>query len=257
VVSIRTDAGTIGTGTFINANGDVLTASHVVFNRFFTSSAERQPVTNIQALPNIYVYTSGLEPHHVMIAPTTEDAQRAASDIAIIKTGIRASCYLKLGDPNSVPVGSHLIAMGYPSYGQNLTLYEGFLSSRLQRGQYPIGRVGEEPVYSHDEALRVQMPVSAGTSGAALITDTDSVIGVLTDLPMAWPDELQAAIERLKLAQVVQSSYPPGAPNPVLAGQDLTAARLALIFREFASPGTGLAVPVSYLETQTGSAHKP
>ncbi len=257
VVHIRTDSDN-GTGTFISKDGDVLTASHVVFNRWFTNDPRTlEIVTNIQAMPNIIVLTSDSEPHHVTVEPTPEDAGRAFDDIAIIKTGIQPPCYVNLGDANSAKIGDHLIAMGFPSYGDNLTLYDGFLDSRFQRGQVPIGRSGNSLVYSHDEVLRIQMPISAGVSGAALIDDADRVIGVVAELPMIFPDDLQALVQRWNLRLKLQASLPAGMPNPVLSDQELPVAELAGIFREFGSPGTALAVPVSYLDNRREPAHKP
>jgi len=255
-VHIESDAGLSGSGAFISPDGDVLTASHVVFDRTFNASPSAQGVsTAIQAYSNLIVYTSSSEPYHVTATPTTANGNMAWDDLAIIKTGIHAPCSLKLGDSNSVEVGAHLIAIGYPSWGSSQTLYDGFLSSRLRRGQFPVAQQGDTVFWSHDEVLRLQMPISDGVSGGPVLDDNDRVIGVVVEMPMPWPATLNAPMEQWKGVQKAIPSLTPELRNQVMTSPGVMTGSLAWVVREFGSPGMGLAVPLSYLDTRKEPTH--
>ena len=87
--------------------------------------------------------------------------------------------------------------------------------------------------------MRVQMPITRGASGAPILSERDEAIGVISEMPIIWTQEL------------VQSYAANGSGSGVFIGSfDTTKAlaQLAWVVSEFEAPGAGLAVPLSYLD---------
>ena len=86
------------------------------------------------------------------------------------------------------------------------------------------------------------MPITRGASGAPILSERDEAIGVISEIPIIWTQELQ---------RLVQSYAANGSGSGVFIGSfDTTKAlaQLAWVVSEFESPGAGLAVPLSYLD---------
>jgi|ERR1017187_5608954 hypothetical protein len=241
---------TMGTGFFINEEGDLLTAAHVALSRVFFEPSPGAFGVFVDYKPNLQVHRNGEEPVSVKLPRLTDDdVKRATADLAILHTGLRTPCYLKIGDSAGVAVGQHLIGIGYPSSAPSGALYDGFLSAKYPHLRIPVASISGKPIYPTYEVFRVQMPITPGASGAPIIADDDSVIGVQTESPIVWFNDLT------KLIDDVQKRSG-GFDSPISDDPKLLA-ELAWLVREFESPGAGLAVPVSYLKPQEPREAKP
>jgi S1-C subfamily serine protease len=243
VVQITFDGGT-GTGFFINANGDVLTAAHVALNRVFSEPTADQTKMDIDYKAGLRIIRDGkpLEPLSLpKLLPA--DIQRATADLAILRTGLKTDCYLPVDEnPADMNIGRHVIAIAYPLSVPSSALYEGFISARYQHLPLPVAIVNNKPVYPTYDVLRIQMPSTAGASGGPIIGDDGHVIGVLTENPIFWSNDLNALIQL--------QEQPEGGSNAGASEPAKMLANLAWVMKEFLTSGAGFAVPVSYLEAQ-------
>jgi hypothetical protein len=232
--------GGIGTGFFISADGDVLTAAHVAMNYQVDDRQPGQTTIIMDYRPGITIHQGPVTPTLPRI--TEEDIQNATADLAVLRTGIRTDCFLRLGMPAQVEIGDHLISVGYPVSAPTGALYDGFLSARYPHLQIPMTyTLRGLPVFPTYEVLRVQMPITPGASGSPVIADDNTVIGVISEVPVNWFNDITGLIT---FEQTRTRNFTVGAP----AGDVLqTLGELAWIVREFETPGAGLAVPVSYL----------
>jgi len=206
-------AGNQGTAFFISKDGTLVTAAHNLLDRSYSLEKGQVRVT-VTAKQNIRArLNDGREvPLTVSLGP--EDAARATADLAIVRTGLQTPCFLRLGKSDSVRVGEHLIALGFPLLEPTVVLYDGFLSSRHVHLPLPVGYIGSQPLYATYEVLRVQMPITAGASGSPLILDDDSVVGVISEIPRLWTEDLS------RLMKAMMSS--PSGSGILLSGFDTT-----------------------------------
>lgn len=254
VVRLQSDDG-YGTGSFIDNHGDVLTAAHVVFSSSYSLYQGQIKVT-LTPKPDLRLMAAGRS-LAINILTTAVDVRLSTADLAIVKTQLPSPCFLSIGDSDTVEVGQHLIAVGYPSSSPNtVALYEGFLSSRYQHLPIPVGHIGSLAVYPNYQVLRVQMPVTPGTSGSPLVADDNTVVGVISEVPAMWTDDLS------RLTSAVMHS--PNSSSGIIFGGPLGAfdttkilGELAWVVHEFESPGAGLAVPVSYLKLAREPESRP
>jgi hypothetical protein len=246
VVQISEPSGA-GTGVFINGAGDLLTAAHVVLDRSFSMDVAGNLLATVTFKAGLNYRREGAAPEPITVSNLTpEDAERATADLAILKTGKKADCFIPLGDSDSIKVGESVIAIGYPNLSPSGALYEGFVSSRSKHLPIPIGFVGSKPVYPEYDILRIQIPATPGSSGSPIIDEHNKIIGVLSEVPVVWATDL---------SELIQSMARQGGSGVRLSGFDTTLllAKLAWIVQQFESPGAGLAVPVSYLKHQASS----
>ncbi|MGA8026224.1 MAG: serine protease, partial [Bryobacteraceae bacterium] len=249
VVQIASDSEE-GSGFFINADGDLLTAAHVALSRLFSEPQPNNIQMAIVYIPHLKVLRNGHPPVALILPPLTqEDIQRAISDLVILRTGIKTTCFLTPNESNSEQVGQHVISIGYPVSAPSGALYEGFVSARYKHLLIPLAQVNNKPLYPTYDVIRVQMPITPGVSGAPVIADDNSVIGVVTEQPMIWFTDLNALIQ---VERAVTNNFSATASDlPRLL------AELALTVKEYESPGAGLAVPASYLKAQAPRAMTP
>jgi hypothetical protein len=236
-----------GTGVFIDKDGTILTASHVVHDKqwILTSAQQIQlmltPRQNIRYRPFLGEPVSVLTP-----TITDEDRDMAAYDLALLHTGNPQKCFIPVKrNLSKLTVGEHLISIGAPASSPDGVLYEGFLSARYAH----LGAIGlveghpDIPVLGNYEVLRIQMPITAGVSGGPVIADDDTVVGINSEIPVYFTRELA------RIIQVYLAHNP--APSGMILMQSFNTnqvlAELANVVREFESPGAGLAVPTSYL----------
>ena len=200
VVHIQAD-GSSRTGAFIDGNGRVLTAAHVALDRTYTAksgSAGFDETITIKKNEKI-TRSDG----SVIDLPTQNfqqtDLDNATTDIAILNTGVKSNCFLKLdADLSSkLQVGNHLIAIGFPGSVPTGVLYEGFLSAR-HSDMHVLGPVTNSPdkvVQKSYDVMRVQMPITSGASGSPLLADDDSVVGVIVEVPLIALPDVQRIIQ--------------------------------------------------------------
>jgi len=241
VVQLSADAGS-GTGFFISAQGDILTASHVALNKQFSQPSPGQIRLDIDYKPGLRVVHNGETSANLNLPKLgTEDVQRAIADLVILKTGIKTSCYLPLSaHPQDARIGEHVIAIGFPLSAPSGALYEGFVSAQYRHLPIPMATVNGIPIYPSYDVIRIQMPITPGASGGPVIADDGDVIGVVSENPTAWFSDLNALIE---YGQRTNGGFnAPESDLPKLV------AKLAWVVQEFVTSGAGLAVPVSYLK---------
>ena len=242
---VRIQAGNeIGTGFFVNADGILVTAAHVLFNRTFVMVGTNPALQLGAKTPISVTFYDGQKKSISTPTLTDRDKENAIYDLAAIETGLKTPCFLPIGDPNLSRVGERVIAIGFPGSSNSGVLYEGFISSKHTNVPTVVGPVvgTTQTVSATRNVMRVQMPVTAGASGSPTISDKDETIGVLSEIPVQWTQELARVVDAY--------ANKPGGSGVILSGFDTTKilSELAWVVREFESPGAGLAVPVSYLK---------
>jgi len=237
IVSISNVLGN-GTGFFVSKDGDIMTAAHVLFSRTYN----RQPNGSLGitlALPaQTIVAHDGSAVHVTTGVLTQRDIDLASFDLALVHTNHQTDCFMEMGIADSVAVGQHVLTIGHPALSGSAVLFDGFVSSIHAHLPIPIGYVGISPVMANYQVIRLQMPILAGASGSPVITDGNKVIGIISEVPVVWTADLTELIQRGL------------APSGVRIGPfdiSMLLAQLALIVHEFESPGSGLAVPISYM----------
>jgi hypothetical protein len=126
-------------------------------------------------------------------------------------------------------------------------LYDGFLSSRHPHAPIPVGAVGLQTISTTHEIIRVQMPLTPGTSGSPVISDDNKAIGVVSEEPVLWTKQLQDFIA-LSRAPGFSGGEVVTYSNGMTIDPTALLAQLAAIVHDFESPGAGLAVPTYYLK---------
>lgn len=248
----------LGTGFYISADGDVATASHVIGDRSFS----RNPIAGINvtiAVPTVMFFTDSKGERMEVPASALENNPDAwLVDVARLKTGRNTSCWLReVDDRQSLP-GEHLITLGFPGLSfQTLTVYSGIMSARLKTNLPTVILTTGEAVPPSNEFIRVQMPISAGLSGAPIIDDENRAVAVVTNAG-GWTQDLDRLMLAFRGGAFQEPPTPPVAPTPPMAqpapntisftlnSMALTA-ELAGLFHDYASPGYGDAVPLRYL----------
>jgi S1-C subfamily serine protease len=172
----------LGTGFYISSDGDVATASHVVGDRTFSANPDRTIRVNI-AIPNIFWMTNSKGERIQLAATMVENNPDAwVADVARIKTGTKTGCWLQEVDDRLSKPGEHLIAVGFPGLSfKALTLYTGIMSARLTTNLPTVILNTGEAVPPSNEFIRVQMPISAGLSGAPIVDDENRAIAIVTN----------------------------------------------------------------------------
>jgi S1-C subfamily serine protease len=235
-----------GTGFYINDDGDAVTASHVIGNRQFAIDATGDTEITFPALPESLTFR---DQKGTFTKPVVEAFDRNANnwayDIALLHTGRKTDCWLKLGLDTAARPGQHLITMGFPSLAfGSLTMYSGILSARL-RSTIPMAwTTSQLPIQFPNEFLRVQMPISPGISGSPIIDDDNKVIGVITTAGMLTNDVLNLLRFQAIRDQQAANSGNPGNQADIVS----ILAHSLQTNRDFASPGYGDAVPIHYLQ---------
>lgn len=138
----------IGTGSFINPEGYILTNSHVVG----------------EATDIIVQLSDGREFEAKLIGADPK------TDLAIIKiSGKESFPYLKFGDSDRVEVGEWVVAIGHPR-GLSQTVTQGIISAMHRRGiTDPSG---------YQDFLQTDTAINPGNSGGPLLNLDGAMIGV-------------------------------------------------------------------------------
>ncbi|WP_433965171.1 S1 family peptidase [Tunturiibacter gelidiferens] len=235
IALIQTERGS-GTGFFINSKGDMITAAHVISVKSYVIQQGQLGFT-LAVDKQISITPNGNTKVNIPASQVDVNADELADDLAFLHTGQKPPCWIPLGEASSTKTGDHLISIGFPGIDNfNPILYDGFLSGRFKHPPIPIGSVGNQPVFATYEVMKVQMPITPGASGSPIIDDSNHAVGVISESPVMWTRDLE------QIATVTNSGVK-------ISGYDTNAilGQLATIVHEFESPGSGYAVPLSYL----------
>jgi S1-C subfamily serine protease len=235
----------LGTGFYANGSGDVVTASHVLGDQLINPLADgRAQIALVQ--PTTYRVKNSKEEFDVPASGLSLNADDWQVDLAVLRTGRPAPCWLQIANDKDVKPGQHVITMGFPglAFG-SLTIYTGIVSARLKSDLIAGKTIQGNAFKRTNENFRVQMPISTGISGSPIIDDNNRAIAVVTQAG-AWSGELESLTAKERIRQ----------QNPQTANQSgnselsVAVAQLALLFHDWMSPGYGDAVPLSYLGTK-------
>ena len=248
-----------GTGFYINVDGDIVTASHVIGEREWT--AKDGGVTVDLPLPGSLTIVSDSGTFTVNQDSIEENRESWGADIARIKTcrKVKRDCWLSMGDDEKVKTGDPVITAGFPglAFG-SLSLYTGIVSATKVENQLPVGQTKNthEPVSATSTYIRVQMPISGGLSGSPVIDDENRAIAVV-DAAGLWSEVLDRLIYLADTNQLGPPLFqPPAVPQKDTLNLGWAVGELAKSFHQYSSPGYGDSVPLSYL-TKTAKKSNP
>ena len=233
-----------GTGFYVSADGDIVTAAHVVGNKSWSDPGTGMVVS--LSTPDFWtIENSKNEKNSISHTKLEQTSDAWGADLARIKTGYNPPCWLRISDGISMRPGEHVITMGFPQLAfRSLSLYSGIISARLKSDLLIGATIQGAPVKAQNEFLRVQMPISPGLSGAAVIDDNNRVVAVVSSAGASnviLDYLIQVANNQemlpIPLGQTHNVDWPEAVGN------------LARTIREYASPGYGDSVPLSYLKT--------
>jgi hypothetical protein len=239
-----------GTGFFISADGIVVTASHVVGDRVIESLPSGQFKITLVSPPIVSIKTS-TETFSTQMPTTLENnADQWSADLAVLRTGKHATCWLRTADAASSRSGEHVITMGFPglAFG-SLSIYTGIISAKL-KSDFVLGFTTQgQPLKSMIDFVRVQMPISTGLSGAPVLNDKNEAIAVVTNAG-GWTQDLELLTQLERMKEQAAAQQHPQQNQPQQRILDLASAlgQLAGLIHDYASPGYGDAVPLSYLK---------
>ncbi|MEZ0066134.1 putative serine protease PepD [Streptacidiphilus sp. MAP12-20] len=160
-------ASSTGTGVLLDANGNILTNSHVV-----APQGQDGKVT--------VTFSTGQ--HH----PAAIVGRDVGSDLAVVRvTGVSGLDPAVLGDSDDVQIGDPVMAVGAP-FGLRGTVTSGIVSA-LDR---PIasGGLDAPPGRSYLDAIQTDAPINPGNSGGPLLDASGTVIGINTVIRTSDPD---------------------------------------------------------------------
>lgn len=246
IVLIQTERGS-GTGFFVDSNGDMVTAAHVISTKNFSLNQGQLSFT-VAVDQHISITPNGGQAISLPTTAVDVDMNESATDLVYIHTHETPPCSIPLGDATRAATGDRLISIGFPGIdnGQPI-LYEGFLSGRFRHPPTSaVAVVNGVAITPHYEVLKVQMPITSGASGSPVIDDSDDVIGVISEAPMIWTQDLENITHVAGVGSGVTLS---GFDAVKILGE------LAIVVREFETTGSAYAVPVSGLRSTRGASH--
>lgn len=241
-----------GTGFYIDSSGDILTASHVIGERGFDVTPSGTVQVALVDVPTQLTIESGSSEFTLQTAVAVIlNADNWLVDLTVVRSGHPTKCWLEGADTTKVVTGQHIISLGFPglAFG-SLSLYQGIISARLKT-DFPLFTTPQGARYPYfNDFFRVQLPASPGLSGGPVLDDENRVVGVVTNAG-AWSQDLQ----NLTSFEQKRDSQPNAIPGKV---DWITATgQLARFFHDWASPGYGDAVPLSYLKRPDQTEDRP
>jgi S1-C subfamily serine protease len=159
--SIKTDVmarqpfsvGDLGSGVLISANGEIMTAAHVV-----------------QTADTVFVEFSSGE-----ILRARVIASEPAADVALLKlvsSPPSGSVVAKLGDSDKVEVGDQIFIVGAP-HGMSYTLTVGYISARRRANTVYSG-------LSLAEFFQTDASINQGNSGGPMFNMAGEIVGIVS-----------------------------------------------------------------------------
>ena len=190
--------------------------------------------------PVSYTVKNSKEEFSVPASAVSVSADDWKYDLAVLRTGRTAPCWLQIANDKDVKPGQHVITMGFPglAFG-SLSLYSGIISARLKSELIAGTTIQGNAFKRTNENFRVQMPISTGISGSPIIDDDNRAIAVVTQAG-AWSGELEKLTERERIRE--QNPQPQAANQQGSSELSVAVAQLALLFHDWMSPGYGDAV---------------
>ena len=248
IALIKTDKGS-GTGFFVDEQGDMVTAAHVVSSKDFFLF-RNQISFSLKFDKDITVTPHGRPPTPLELSDSDADHGEYENDLAFIHTGIKPPCWIPFDRGAEAHTGDHLISIGFPGIDNgNPILYEGFLSGTFKHPPTSVvGTLNGRPLIPQYNVMKVQMPITPGASGSPIIDDEGRAIAVVSEAPIVWTQDLEGVT---KVAQTGSGITLSGYDAVKILGE------LAVVVREFESPGSGYAVPLSYLNRKRNSNPTP
>jgi len=244
----------MGTGFYVSPDGDIATAAHVLGDKTIFPQPGGSFIIHLATPPQISIKSS--DEHDPEIYGTNSvleiNADAWSADVALLKTGKKVACWLKVEGDERVRTGQHVLALGFPSLAfGSLSMYSGIISGRLKSSLPVVKPAPGLFLISTVEFIRIQMPISPGLSGAPLVDDENRAIGVVTSAG-AWSQDLDLLLQSQRLRERQQSLMPNAYVDlPALVGE------LAEILHDYGSPGYGDAVPMHYLRKVVASGQPP
>ena len=186
------EAGSLGSGFIISADGYVVTNNHLIQSASGTGTVDSVTVI----LTNRKEYTARIV------------GRDTASDLALLKIDATNLPFVNFGDSSRVRVGDWVIAIGNP-YGLGGTVTAGIISA-LHRGITGIG--------AYDRYIQTDASINMGNSGGPMFDLNGNVIGINSALisptganvgnGLAIPAELaKPVIDSLRRGQHPQRGY--------------------------------------------------
>ncbi len=156
------------TGFYIDAAGDIVTATHTFF--FVTpvddKSVQEQTIVNSDGSSEPFFDVS-----------SDEIERGRLSDILVLHTGQKPPCYLTLASSTKLKMGQELFPIGFPSSHNDYYILNGL---RHQRPLAQRGFLRRRIEGKYGPLIDVEMYGDHGSSGSPLISAEGKVIGVLS-----------------------------------------------------------------------------
>ncbi|MGA2370418.1 MAG: serine protease [Candidatus Korobacteraceae bacterium] len=246
-----------GSGFYISSDGDILTASHVLGERIYSLNPNHTIQVSITNLPDKITVESGKDKFDLHKQDIEINGDDWLVDLAVLHSGKPTSCWLAAADTSKVVPGQHVISIGFPGLAfLSMSLYTGIVSARLKNDQ-AMGQTVDGTLLPYiNEFFRVQIPASPGLSGAPVIDDQNHVIGVITSGGM-WSQDLELLTQFERNREMTPPPAPPPPPNQRNVDWIAATGQLARFFHDWASPGYGDAVPLSYLKRGPVPTNQP
>lgn len=186
------EAGSLGSGFIISADGYIVTNNHLV-----------QGASGTGTVDSVTVITTDRKEYTARIVGRDE-----TSDLAVLKIDGRNLPYVQWGDSTRARVGDWVLAIGNP-YGLGGTVTAGIISA-LHRGITGVG--------AYDRYIQTDASINMGNSGGPMFDLNGNVIGINSALisptgasvgiGLAIPAELaKPVVDSLMRGQLPQRGY--------------------------------------------------
>ncbi|MCY7270754.1 MAG: Do family serine endopeptidase [Sphingomonas bacterium] len=186
------EAGSLGSGFIISADGYVVTNNHLI-----------QSASGTGTVDSVTVILSNRKEYSARII-----GRDTASDLALLKIEANDLPFVNFGDSSRVRVGDWVLAIGNP-YGLGGTVTAGIISA-LHRGITGVG--------AYDRYIQTDASINMGNSGGPMFDLNGNVIGINSALisptganvgiGLAIPAELaKPVIDSLRRGQRPQRGY--------------------------------------------------
>ncbi len=158
----------LGSGSVINAQGQILTNLHVVegADRVAVVFKPRSGGINISDINRADLYTARVE------------KQDKARDLALLRLEHKpdALTTLEMGSLGGVSIGADVHAIGHPG-GATWTYTKGIVSQIRVNAEWSYS---DDRIKHHATVIQTQTPINPGNSGGPLINDAMQLVGVNT-----------------------------------------------------------------------------
>ncbi len=250
VVKITAADGTVGNGFFADAHGLLVTSAQVIFRHSFFKTEAGIGVDIRSKGPITLLSDDGRQTTIPSPSADLHHADNATRDLAAIDTGLATPCFIPMASADRLHIGDPVFAIAFPPSAPSNGLYLGFVATKDDEVSNIVGVIDGslEAVLASRRLLRIQMPVTYGISGAPIIDDKGTAVGVAASTPLPW---IEAYSQRIAAARDGSRAL-----TSVEFENNMSAVlgELASIARHFTSPGVLVAVPLVGLATPDDDA---